>query len=1077
VTGDADDDARIPDPRPQPTPLWALLSRWLLALEAWLRSHGGPRLRRALWAFWGIVALAGGILLVGPVINPPLTLDDITDSASQATDTWIARDFDVDYTLSRTADGRLQADVVETIDAFFPDDVEAYGIVRVLPTHYEGHALKPSGVEATMDGERVIASPSESADQLTLTLHSPDPEDAGGGVSRAERVEGDHRYVIRYRLHDLAYSTTDEATGGPVDLLAWDVFGPSWPQAFAGLDVSVTLPDDLDDALVRQPRGSLAWTLLSAGDWLEPEPGNPPGEVTYSFTNDQNMPPHASARFSMVFEPGTFRMPPPTPLFLLQSFGPLLPLLFLAITLLLALAARAVAWSDERGRPWFVAQFEPPRGVSARMAAQVLRAPQALELATALAAVGAAGKPGRPGRPGRTKAGKRRRFGAALFGRSAGSARGAASDADSAASAAPAGDAPAGPSAAPTSARSTPSPKSPRADRLRAAARSARRTGRIGDRIRARLAYLRAPEHRAQLTAGLRRIPTGFVRDFFIAAPLALTLVQWGLVRQLSHQATLAVVWWPAAFVLVSSLISVVVIAIALSARPLTAAGALVKQHLVGIGAYAARTSFLGRATVGDPLLPYAVLTVDPRDAGSSTLALIEQELGDPEASKGWRSRDFVSGPRLVVRIVAVALLAASVTAAAVLPNPYPRSPDLSANSGDLPGTYWNRVDSFEADASLAVDDEQHASLTVTETITVDFGTESSSEVPQFARQWQAQLDGQDLGVSVASVRLDGDDARYSTSLEGDTLLLVTSFVQVLSGEHELEISYRVASPVVAAAGSGASAGSGTVDRLRWAALLEGWDDSPPWRDDPAPEPLRVSLTVPDALTESAIAAGWISLDTDNDSVRLWEDSVVPFGEYAAAPDAADTPPADSTAEPGDDEPGAEPTGELAPAAIDEIVAAGGSTTYQLDLHDQGNGYPFELTVDDVGAMFDFPVGTFAGPDAAALTLHQVRSAFPLALVLALGVLALGLGVLSVAAARRRGSRRAPPGFLRDLVWWLGISAAVSTVWLFVWASSDMPDDWPEFPPLGLSALAAIVGAALCLIFTRREQSPSTASK
>jgi hypothetical protein len=92
----------------------------------------------------------------------------------------------------------------------------------------------------------------------------------------------------------------------------------------------------------------------------------------------------------MVFEPGTFRMPPPTPLFILQSFGPLLPLAFLVLTLLFAIAARAVAWSDERGRPWFVAQSEPPDGVTPRMAAMVLRAPQTLELTTALARVDAA---------------------------------------------------------------------------------------------------------------------------------------------------------------------------------------------------------------------------------------------------------------------------------------------------------------------------------------------------------------------------------------------------------------------------------------------------------------------------------------------------------------------------------------------------------------------------------------------------------------------------------------------------------------------------------------------------------------
>ncbi|WP_368496933.1 DUF2207 domain-containing protein [Herbiconiux sp. A18JL235] len=978
-----DDADRIPDPRPQHTPLWALLSRWLLGLEAWLRSHGGTRLRRGLRAFWAVVALAGAVLLFGPVINEPMSLDDITGSASTATDTWIARDFDVDYTIERTDEGRLEAEVVETIGAFFPDGVAETGIVRVLPTQYEGHALDPSDIEVTVDGEPATVDRSESSDQLTLTL-SP-------GTSTTAPLSGDHEFVLHYRLHDLAYTDVDEATGASVDLLAWDVFGPSWPQAFSGLDVSITLPAELDDALVRQPRGALAWTLLAAGEWLSPEDppagaGAPPGAVSYGFTNDQNIPPYASARFTMVFEPGTFVMPPPTPLFLVQSFGPLLPLLFLAVTLLLALAARAVAWSDARGRPWFVAQSDPPKGLSARAAAQVLRTPRTFELASALEAVSGRGRPDRT----------------AL---------------------------------------------------LRAAARAARRTGRLGDRVRATLGYLSASEYAGQLRGGLRRIPTGFVRDVFIAAPLALTLLQWGLVRQLSHQEPLAVVWWPAAFVVVSSAISLVVLALALTARPLTRKGALVRQHLLGIGVYAERTQLLDRATTRDPLLAYAVVASgrgEARDTGRRVLSLIEGELGDQAASRGWRSSDFLSAPRILVRVVAVVLFAASVTAAAVLPNPYPRSLDPVAYSGDIPGTYFNEVRSFEADAVLTVDDDRRARLAVTERIVVDFATESTSEVPQFVRQWPTRADGQELGLAVTGVTLDGTDAAYRASREGDTELMTTMFREVLTGEHEVVVTYELASPVLAATGARVAEGSDTVDRLRWTALLEGWESSPGWQQDDAPSPLTLSLTIPDALAGSALAAGWITEDTDSsDSARLWEQTVVPFGRVAS--DAADD------------------TG-----TIDSREPVAGGTRYLLDVREDGNGFPFELRVNDLGAMLDYPAGTFAGPDPGALVLQKVRDAFPLALVVALGVVALAIGAVSALAARRRGSRRAPPGFVRDLVWWLGSSTAVSTVWLFVWASSDMPGDWPEFPPLGLSALAAIVGAAACWAFTLRQQ-PSTA--
>ncbi|RFA13813.1 hypothetical protein B7R21_07645 [Subtercola boreus] len=1042
ASGDNDDDNgagappenRIPENWSEPTPLWRFLARRVLGLEAWLRSLGGRRLRVGLVGFWAAVGVAGGVLLFGPVINPPLSLDDITSSASTATDRWIARKFDVDYRVERASDGRLQARVQETIDAVFPEGVDENGIQRVLPTQYQGHSLGPADITAMMDDAPIGIGRSESTDQLTLTL------DSGG------RLDGDHTFVIGYSLHDLAFVSTDQATGGASDLLAWDVFGPSWPQVFAGLDVSVTMPSELASELVRQPRGSVAWTFVGAGSWLDPEPGSPQGEVTYRFTNEQNIPPHAQARFTMVFQPGTFTMPPPTPLFLLQTFGPLLPLAFLTITLLLALAARRVAWSDARGRPWFVAQYEVPDGVTPRMAAQVLRAPRALELASALDAVRSGGAGSSRTTDARAEAGwgftaRRRR-------RKAGRDQSVAS-------------------------------RAARTDRLRAVARSAERAGRVGDRLRAQLGYLRAAERRGQFSAGLRRVPTGFVRDLFIASPIALTVLQWGIIRQLSHQTTLAVVWWPAAFVLASSLISIVVLVIALSARPLTRKGALVKQQLRGIQVYSERTNLLERTTTADALLPYAVLLDDARDAGRRVGAIIQTELGDPDAAAGWRTLDFLSGPRVLTRVVAVLSVAAAIGVAATLPNPYPRSPDYVSYAGDLPGTYWTKVTAFDAAARMSRTDDGRARLDVVQKLTVTFDDTQTSEVPQFAQQFPVRELGQDLGLRVTGVRLDGADAPFATSTPSsagdtagdtsddtsdDTLLLVTRFGQVLSGSHRLEVDYSLDAPVVAATGASNSAAAGqTVDRMRWAALLEGWDDSAQWGEDAGADPLRVTLTVPASLAGRAVAAGWISVDTStSDSPRGWEDSVVPFGgvgEVAGAGSASASASSSGV------------------TSTDSQSDADGATTYRLDLRQNGNGYPFELTVDDVGAMLDFPAGTFTGPSAFALRLEQVRIALPMIVVAGLAALALALGVASVFGARRRHSRRAPPGLFRDVIWWLGSATALAAVILFVWATSDMPDDWPEFTPLGISAVAAILGVVLSLVFTLRVPSSQATAK
>src|SRR5690606_979639 len=72
---------RIPDPLPQHTPLFRALARMLTAVEARLRARGGTSLRMVIRIFWGVIAAIGIFLLVGPVINKPLGIDDILDSA------------------------------------------------------------------------------------------------------------------------------------------------------------------------------------------------------------------------------------------------------------------------------------------------------------------------------------------------------------------------------------------------------------------------------------------------------------------------------------------------------------------------------------------------------------------------------------------------------------------------------------------------------------------------------------------------------------------------------------------------------------------------------------------------------------------------------------------------------------------------------------------------------------------------------------------------------------------------------------------------------------------------------------
>ncbi len=549
---------RIPEPDPEYWPFWVRISAWSERAESWLKSHGGNVLRFGIRAFWVVIALIGVILLVGPVINKPLTLTDILDARDTAPNQWIAKEFAVDYRVETSPDGTLQAEVEERITVLFGPGIKENGIQRVVPTQYQGHALAPRDITATIDGQPVDIVRSDSPDRATLR------------ISGETTLSGTHNFVLHYTIENLAYLADDEQREQPVDFLQWDVFGPSWPQGLSGLNVRIILSQRLADRLVSEPRGSMVWLLPGDGTILSPEADGTTGDVIYQFSNNhRTLPPHSQATFTMSFVAGTFTMPAPNAFYWVQVFGPAIPLALLLLTLLVAMAVRAVAWSDERGRPWFVAQFDPPPGISPKTAAHILGAWAPMELAEVLHIAQGYKPQGSESR-------------AALL----------------------------------------------------VAAKVARRTGRLENSLRAVSLFLSAPERDAQIIAGLRRIPSGFVRDFFLFSPIALTIVQWGLVRQISHQATGGVLWWPFSFVVVSTIVSAFILAIALVQRPLTEKGALVKQHLLGIGELSTSTSLVERGSTKNPVLPYAVLFGRARATGRHTVELIEAEVGESGVSK-----------------------------------------------------------------------------------------------------------------------------------------------------------------------------------------------------------------------------------------------------------------------------------------------------------------------------------------------------------------------------------------------------------------------------------------------------------
>lgn len=543
---------RIPDPQPAHTPFFRWLARVLTAAEARLRARGDAAVRNAIKFFWCFMAIVAVFLLLGPIINKPLDIDDVLDSAKLGEVDWVATDARIDYALERSDGGRFVAVVSERYTARFTNGPEG-AIERVFATEFNGRDTRFELHSATIDGEPAEVQVRRGATATRVAISQPD----------GAQLEGEREIALSYELHDLVSTETDAATEQEVDSWSWPLLGPSWPQATKGVEVSLTLSHELDEALVRAPRAYVGWLLLSGTEWLTPE-GETAQGVRYAFSNDDTLPPYPDLYIDTSFEAGTFEQPPTTPLFWLQTWGPLFPLALLVALLLFALAARRIVWADSAGDPWYLPRAEPPDGLSPADAAQLLDRPWHAELISELTRDAPGSKPAkqakRAKRPG------------------------------------PGGRA--------------------REAWLAAVARAGMRAGRIGNLPSVSAQRARWARRDRPVEDRLRWVPDSYVRDTFIFGSLAIALLQWGLLRQLSHQVILTVVWWPALFVLVSTVLALVTVAAVRRPRPLTRDGALVVQQLKGVDAYARATRLLDRGPVDDALLPYALLFEGPGERG-----------------------------------------------------------------------------------------------------------------------------------------------------------------------------------------------------------------------------------------------------------------------------------------------------------------------------------------------------------------------------------------------------------------------------------------------------------------------------
>lgn len=298
---------------------------------------------------------SAALLAVAAAVLLPVT------AASADTSDFTFDSFDADYTITRADDGTSHLDVVETIVARFPDFDQNRGIIRAIPSDYDGVDLGTVVNSVTDEkGAPVPFETSSASGFIDLALGTND------------FVHGAVTYVISYSQQNVVRSFQDTHSNE----FYWDVNGTGWAQPFGRVSAIVHVDPSLAQALT----GNAACYVGPQGSTTTCPIGAPTGTADFS-ASATNLGPGETLTVAIGFAQGTFVTPTPPPAPVAQpvpfGFDVLsggLGVLSLA-TLGGAIAARVRAGRGARGRGIIVAQYSEPKDVTILQAAHLMHRP------------------------------------------------------------------------------------------------------------------------------------------------------------------------------------------------------------------------------------------------------------------------------------------------------------------------------------------------------------------------------------------------------------------------------------------------------------------------------------------------------------------------------------------------------------------------------------------------------------------------------------------------------------------------------------------------------------------------------
>lgn len=332
----------------------ATLSRARFRLAIMSGRLGFRRLRSRIAAaitallFFGAASIAGA-----------------TSAAAADLNDFVIESFTGEYQLGVDESGRSSLRTTEHVVAVFPDYDQNRGLRRDLVRVYDGHDTSLQ-LESVTDetGKPRDYTTETNGDYLTVTIAVPE----------GQYVHGAQHYVLEYTQRDVTRHFEDTAA----DEFYWDINGTGWQQPFG----TVTATVRLDDTLANAFSGASACYRGTFGEANPCEIVGGGAEFTAEVTE---LAPEENMSIALGFDPGTFASAPTPPVPFLQRV-PLLIWGGVASTLggiAVFITALIRGRSSRTGRA-IIAQYEPPDGVNAATAAELLRARKKAMTATLL---------------------------------------------------------------------------------------------------------------------------------------------------------------------------------------------------------------------------------------------------------------------------------------------------------------------------------------------------------------------------------------------------------------------------------------------------------------------------------------------------------------------------------------------------------------------------------------------------------------------------------------------------------------------------------------------------------------------